>query len=282
MNYRHAFHAGNFADVLKHTVLVRVLTYLQRKQAPLRVIDTHAGAGCYDLLGEAAQRTTEWHGGIKKVFDAQFTPDIAALLAPYVNAVASINPPGELRYYPGSPRLAAALLREQDRMVVNEKHAEDVRPLHELFARNRNVKVLSHDGWTVLKSVLPPKERRGLTLVDPPFEQPGDFDRLVQCVHDHHKRFATGTLLLWYPIKVAKPVDRFYRQLREMNLKSCLRATLRVDQRSANGPIKETGVIIINPPYVLHDELAGILPALCTTLKQSSSAGYDLEWFSNE
>ena len=205
MNYRHAYHAGNFADVLKHAVLALVIEHLKLKPAPFRVIDTHAGVGVYDLGAEEAQKTGEWREGIGRIVSADLPPDAAAALAPYLGVVRGLNAQiareGTLTRYPGSPLLARRLMREGDHLVVNELHPEDNIALRKLFGHDPQTKVLELDGWTALKSLLPPKERRGVVLVDPAYEQPGELERLVQGLKEAARRFATGTILLWYPIK---------------------------------------------------------------------------------
>ncbi len=280
MNYRHAFHAGNFADVLKHIVLVRSIEYFKKKPAPFRVIDSHAGIGIYDLESEAARKTDEWHSGILKIQKSTFSPAVESLLHPYLNAINAENPDGKLRFYPGSPKLVSRLLRPVDRLIANELHSEDAALLQQTFASSRQVKVMSLDGWTVLKAVLPPKERRGITLVDPPFEQPGEFDRLLQSAIEHQRRFATGALILWFPIKDRRRVATFYSQISSLNIDKCLLCELVVDRIFDTGAVRATGLIVVNPPYPLHDELQLILPSLCTTLGVSRSASHDLRWLS--
>lgn len=278
MNYRHAYHAGNFADVLKHVVLLRALSYLQRKAAPIRVIDTHAGVGRYDLFGDNADKNQEWKNGVEKVINATFDSKVAELLVPYLESIRHLNPDGKLRYYPGSPWFIAHNLRRSDKLIANELHPEDQAHLKREFERNRNVKVLSLDGWTVLKSVLPPAERRGLTMIDPPFEKPDEFERLHNSIIEHQKRFATGTLILWYPIKDQRRVAQFYEHVRQLNLKSCLRCTLQIDDPERATGLAATGLIIVNPPFVLHEELTIMLPALCSILSQSCAAKYEIDW----
>ncbi|MCH9764695.1 MAG: 23S rRNA (adenine(2030)-N(6))-methyltransferase RlmJ [Alphaproteobacteria bacterium] len=282
MNYRHAFHAGNFADVLKHVVLTRAIVYLKKKSAPFRVVDTHAGVSVYDLTNEAATKTGEWRNGIGRLIDAKFAPDVIALLAPYLQAVATENPPAELIRYPGSPKLVAHLLRADDRLIANELHPEDHKALRREFVRSTQVKVMRQDGWRVLKAVLPPKERRGITIVDPPFEAAGEFDRLVQSIRDHHQRFETGTLILWYPIKDCKRVAKFHNQIKDLKVNRCLVCELKIDAFDVGGPVKATGLVVINPPYALFDELQMLLPVLCTTLGRSAAANYELCWLSGE
>jgi len=278
MNYRHVFHAGNFADVLKHITLVRTVAYFKRKPAPFRVIDTHAGIGVYDLASEAAGKTEEWRAGIEKIKQGTFSPQVEELLQPYLDGIHAENSDGTLRFYPGSPKLVSQMLRAEDRLIVNELHPEDAAELKKTFARSRQVKVLTLDGWTVLKAVLPPKERRGITLVDPPFEQPGEFDRLVKSVSDHQRRFATGTMILWYPIKDRQRVEAFYEQVRGLNVTNCLVCELAIGEIIADGPVRATGVMVINPPYALHDEMKLVLPALGRSLGQADSATFDMRW----
>ncbi len=278
MNYRHAFHAGNFADVLKHIILVRVVEYFKRKPAPFRVIDTHAGIGVYDLDGEAARKTDEWRAGIEKIYRRTFSPAVAELFQPYLDGVGAENQDGNLQFYPGSPKLVSRLLRPDDRLIVNELHSEDAALLRRTFSSSRQVKVMSLDGWTALKALLPPKERRGITLIDPPFEQPGEFDRLVKSVIEQQRRFATGAMILWYPIKDRQRVAAFYRQISALKVASCLVCELAIDQINGDGPVRATGMILINPPYPLHDELKVILPVLCTSLGQTSAATHDVRW----
>jgi 23S rRNA (adenine2030-N6)-methyltransferase len=201
MNYRHAFHAGSFADVLKHAVLTRALLHLGDKAAAFRVIDTHAGAGRYDLHGAEAKRTGEWQGGIGKLFDDPPGGEAGALLAPYLAVVRAENAAGKLRYYPGSPLIARALCRPQDRMIFCEREPGARKALVARLGRDPRAKISELDGWTGLKALLPPPERRGLVLVDPPFEEPDELARLLAGLAEAHRRFAGGTYLLWYAMK---------------------------------------------------------------------------------
>ena len=205
MNYRHTFHAGNFADVVKHAVLALLIERLKAKATAFRVIDTHAGAGLYDLAGEQARRTDEWKGGIGRLLGKSPDPSLAALLSPYLSAVEAaqtLAPPGpdhSPRLYPGSPWIARHLLRPQDRLTAVELHPEDAASLSQLFAGDRQVKVIALDGWNALGAFVPPKERRGLVLIDPPFEERDEFDRLLAGLVKAHRRWPTGVYALWYP-----------------------------------------------------------------------------------
>lgn len=266
MNYRHAYHAGNFADVVKHLVLTLVIEHLKQKPAPFRVIDTHAGVGLYDLASVEAGKTGEWQGGIGRLFSEPLPEPAAAVLAPYLSVVAAQNRDSALSHYPGSPLIARQLLRPGDILVANELHPDDHAALARLFARDPQTKVLQLDGWTALKSLLPPKERRGAILVDPPFEEAGELDRLVAGLKDAHRRFATGTVLLWFPIKALRPLDRFYAALSSLSLAKVLAIELfirgPVDPERLNG----TGLVVFNPPFTLADKLRTVLPELTRRL----------------
>ena len=201
MNYRHAYHAGNFADVVKHVVLSRIIEYLKRKDAPFRVIDTHAGIGLYDLSSDEAAKTGEWLDGIGRIAGKAFSPEATALLAPYLDAAGLNDGTGAIKSYPGSPLIARRLLRKQDRLFAIELHPEDAAELRQLFAGDIQTRVLELDGWLALGAQLPPKERRGLVLVDPPFEEPGEFDRMADALIKAHQRWPGGIYALWYPVK---------------------------------------------------------------------------------
>lgn len=277
MNYRHAYHAGNFADVLKHVVLTRVLAYMTEKPQPLRVIDVHAGIGRYDLAGIEADKTGEWKAGIARLWPAQGTASRPPALQRYLDVVASFNPGGELCTYPGSPLIARALLRRQDALVANELHPDDVAVLKAELKGAPHTRVLQLDAWTALKSLLPPPERRGVILIDPPFEAPDEFDRLASGLSDALARFATGTYLIWYPTKDALAVSRFQTRVRALGLAKLLNVTLSVCARQARPGLNETGLMLINPPYVLKDELAEILPMLTEVLAAAPGAAWRLD-----
>src|SRR5947209_13988542 len=207
MNYRHAFHAGGFADVIKHIVLVRMLTYLQEKPAPFRVIDTHAGAGLYDLTGDEASRSGEWLTGIARVMQARFTDQTAALVTPYLDIVRAFNPRAELVAYPGSPLIARALLRPQDRMTACELAPVPRKELIDALRRDTQARVVDLDGWVALPAFVPPNERRGLVLIDPPFEAKDEFDRMASGFAAAFAKWPTGSYLLWYPAKSRRTAD---------------------------------------------------------------------------
>lgn len=277
MNYRHAFHAGNFADVVKHATLARIITHLREKPAPFRVIDTHAGAGLYDLTASQASRTGEWHGGIGRLFGQPLAADIHALLAPYLEAVAAFNPGGALKTYPGSPALVRALLRPQDRLLACELEPGAARELAKRFDRDRQAKAIAIDGWTALSAYIPPKERRGLVLVDPPFEQPAEFERLAEALAAAHRKWPTGIYMIWYPMKDPKETNAFARRLTRSGIPKILRAELTTgpaDRERLTG----TGLILVSPPWRLEAELRTLLPALAAILAQGGKGGSRLDW----
>lgn len=271
MNYRHAFHAGNFADVLKHATLALVVEHLKRKPAPFRVVDTHAGAGSYDLSGPEARRTGEWRLGIARLVGPDAAPipaNVAGLLAPYLDCVRGLNPAAQIVAYPGSPSLVVSLLRPDDRLIASELHPEDGAHLVQAMGRDARVKVLSIDGWQALRANLPPKERRGVVLIDPPFEEPGELERLAQGLAQGVRRFATGTYILWFPIKDEASHARFRATLGEAGYDKLLLVELAVRSPDTTGRLTATGLAILNPPFQLDAQLRVLLPFLEKRLAQ--------------
>ena len=263
MNYRHAFHAGNFADCMKHALLVALMRMLQRKVAPIFVLDTHAGAGRYDLSADPAERTGEWRAGIGRLLD-----DPPDTLANYVSLVRTTGTPvprdgrGPLPRYPGSPLLIRALLRHDDRLACCELHPDDHRMLHRLFADDPSVAVHHRDGWEALGALLPPKQRRGLVLIDPPYEATDEFDRLVQGLRIGHAQFRTGVFAAWYPIKHRAPVRDVHAALQASGLRDVIAAELLLREPADPARLNGCGVLVINPPYRFEAEAAPILAAL--------------------
>lgn len=275
MNYRHAFHAGNFADVLKHAVLALVLAHLKLKPAPFRVIDTHAGRGLYRLDADEAQRTGEWRDGVGRLLGDGVAPlpaRAADIIEPYLATVRRLNPDGVLTRYPGSPMIALEALRPDDRLIANELHPEDTRALRAVLEHDLRAKVLAIDAWQALRSLLPPKERRGVILVDPPFEAAGDLDRLVAGLGHAVDRFATGTYVLWFPIKDARLHDRFVRALAGGGLAKLLLVELRVRHLADAEKLAGSGLVVLNPPFTLQAALADLLPVLAERLAQGPGA----------
>lgn len=282
MNYRHAYHAGNFADVVKHAVLALVIEHMKLKPAPFRVIDTHAGIGLYDLASEPAQKTGEWREGIGRVIAAEFSPPAAQLLAPYLGIVRELNAEGPILRYPGSPLLARRLLRSGDRLIVNELHPEDQLELRQLFARDRQAKVMALDAWTAVKALLPPPERRGVTLIDPAFEEAGELDRLADALREAARRFATGTVIAWYPIKDPRAVTGLRRKVAALGLPKALAIEVMIRGGEDGTRLNGAGLIAVNAPFTLAANLELLLPELTRVLGHGKGAGYRLEELGSE
>ncbi|PBB78347.1 23S rRNA (adenine(2030)-N(6))-methyltransferase RlmJ [Mesorhizobium sp. WSM3879] len=282
MNYRHAYHAGNFADVVKHAVLSRLVEYLKQKDKAFRVIDTHAGIGRYDLASVEAGKTGEWQGGIGRLSEAALEPRTAALLQPYLEAVRLENPDGGLRRYPGSPLIVRHLLRKQDRLTAIELHSEDAARLKAVFAGDIQTRVIELDGWLALGAHLPPKEKRGLVLVDPPFEEEGEFQRLVENLRRAHRRWPGGIYALWYPIKDRKAVAAFRAALKETGIPKLLDIGFEIRPASSEPSLDGSGLVVVNPPFTLEAELRVMLPALHGRLAVEQPSRWTIEWLAGE
>ncbi len=270
MNYRHAFHAGSFADVHKHSILTRVLLHLRHKPAAFRVIDTHAGAGRYDLFGPEPGRSREWRAGIERVWEARRSGPAHELLTPYLDAVAALNPNGELRNYPGSPFIAKSLMRPQDRLIACELEPSAAVLLAAALRGDRRAKALAIDGWTAAAAYVPPRERRGLVLMDPPFEDAADFTHLSNALAVAHRKWPTGIYLLWYPIKGRGAADALARRLKRLNVPNILRSELTIGAADAAGGLVGSGLIAVNPPFRLEQDLQALMPALCGILSPAA------------
>ena len=275
MNYRHAFHAGGFADVHKHSILARVLLHLRQKPAAFRVIDTHAGAGRYDLFGPEPSRSPEWRHGIERVWETRRSGPAHELLAPYLDAVVALNPNGELRNYPGSPLIAKSLMRAQDRLIACELEPGAAALLAAALRGDRRAKALAIDGWTAAGAYVPPRERRGLVLVDPPFEDAADFTRLSDALVAAHRKWPTGTYLLWYPVKDRGAPDALARRLKKLGVPNILRCELTIGAPRAEGGLVGSGLIVVNPPFTLEQDLRVLMPALCGLLSPEAAGRTD-------
>lgn len=273
--YRHAFHAGNHADVLKHTVLLQLLQHLQQKEKGLRLVDTHAGTGLYALDGPEAQKKGEFHQGIGRLWDAAAAPPA---VADYLQQVRALNPDGRLRQYPGSPWLAQAALRAQDQLCLFELHPAEQQALQALLGGRRGIELRTQDGFAGLKALLPPPTRRALVLIDPSYEGHGDYGRVLQTVGDGLRRFAQGVFMVWYPI-VRKPgAAAMLQGLKALAPRGWLQAWLSVQPTDAQGfGLAGSGVLVINPPHTLHARLQDALPWLRQQLAQHDGATHGLE-----
>jgi len=280
MNYRHAFHAGNFADVFKHAILALIVDHLKQKPRPFRLIDCHAGAGQYRLDSMEAQKTQEARDGIMRVHGATAPP---LALKPYLDAVGSFNraQPGPPRIYPGSPALLRALLRPIDRLVAIELHPGDAAVLARHFGGDRQVRVLHQDGYQALTALLPPQERRGMVLLDPPFEQADEAQHLVSALDDATRRWATGIYAIWYPIKDAATAQGLCEATVALGLKRLLRIELTIWPTDNRFRLNGCGMIIHNPPWPLAGVLEHLLPYLHRLLGRGGGASR-LDWLAGE
>ena len=261
MNYRHAYHAGNFSDVFKHAVMALIVESLKNKDKPFCYIDTHAGIGQYDLMAIQAQKTGEYKAGIEALM-ADSTASAHPLLAPYLDVVKGMNSPETLRYYPGSPLLARKLMRHNDRMVACELHPEDAELLKSHFKGDRQVAIQHADGYRALKAALPPPERRGLVHIDPPYEDREEFVHLTRWLALTHQRWATGTYLIWYPIKDRRPLRRFYDELIGSGIRRILVAELNINPDNTPDALNGSGLLMINPPFELDKKIRTLQPLL--------------------
>jgi 23S rRNA (adenine2030-N6)-methyltransferase len=282
MNYRHAFHAGGFADVVKHAVMMRILVHLRAKPAAFRVIDTHAGAGRYDLTGPEAARGGEWRAGIARLHAAALDARAALLLAPYRDIVAAANPGERLSVYPGSPLIALSLMRPQDRLLACEFEPGAAGALAANLRGDRRARVVAIDGWTALSAYVPPRERRGLVLVDPAYEQADEFSRLAAGLAAAHRKWPTGIYLAWYPIKERAATEAFGRRLARLGIAKMLRGELSLAVPESAGPLSACGVIVVNPPWTLPDELEVLLASLSRLLSPTGDGACRVDWLRGE
>lgn len=290
LSYRHAFHAGNHADVLKHAVLIQLLSYLNQKETPYMVIDTHAGAGVYALDSNYASKNAEYETGIARLWQRT---DLPPALADYVNLVKSLNPDGRMRHYPGSPYCAQKVMREQDRLRLFELHPSDAKILQDNFrkleshaaangernaARGKRVMVQKGDGFAGLKALLPPPSRRGLILIDPPYEDKDDYRKVKVALDDALKRFATGIYAVWYPVLQRMESRQFPDKLKRLPGNNWLNVTLSIRTPTPDGfGLHSSGMFVINPPWTLEPLLRTLMPYLVQALGCDAQAGFKLE-----
>ena len=290
LSYRHAFHAGNHADVLKHFVLLQLLDYLNQKDTPYTYIDTHSGAGVYALDGNFASKNAEYDTGIGPLWERK---DLPAPLAQYVNLIRAMNPSGKMRYYPGSPYCAEQVAREQDKLRLFELHPADAKLLADNFrkldahaaaqgtrigGRGRRVMIQKADGFLGLKALLPPPSRRALVLIDPPYEDKTDYRRVKDALADALVRFATGTYAVWYPVLQRAEARNFADKLKLLQAKEWLNVTLTISTPGPDGfGLHSSGMFVLNPPYTLLPMLREVMPFLVKALGKDSDATFTLE-----
>ena len=268
MNYRHAFHVGNHADVLKHAVLLFCLDALKRKPAPFAVLDTHAGRGLYDFQSEEAARSPEWRDGIARLWD---WPDPPPLIARYVAAVRAFNADGALRTYPGSPALVTTNLRDDDVLMACELHPEEHAALKRALPRQANVQVHARDGWQALGALLPPAQKRGLVLIDPPYEEPDELNKAARAFGPLLKRFGHGQYVWWRPLKSSAALDSADDEVRVQGAKQMLRADLWTAAPTSESRLVGSSLLLINPPFGLEEALKEALPFLANALTKGQS-----------
>ncbi len=282
MNYRHAFHAGNFADVFKHALLARILVYLTRKAAPLRFIDTHAGVGRYDLTGAEAQRSGEWRDGVARLQRADPPPPIAALLEPYLRALGPLDSRGCTKSYPGSPAIAQTLLRAQDRIALCEVHPEDRAALVERMGHDARLSIVEIDGYVALNAWLPPKERRGLALIDPPYEAVNESRHVTEALARALAKWPRGTYALWRPIKDRRDDARFLNAIAAIGAPNILQCELDVGHipptANSPAPLTRAGLLVVNPPHILIEEARALLPWLAKLLAREGHGASTCSW----
>jgi 23S rRNA (adenine2030-N6)-methyltransferase len=268
LSYRHAFHAGNHADVLKHAVLTLVIEYLKQKEKPFWYVDTHAGAGIYTLDSSEAKKNAEFKTGIERLLDHR--AELPELLQPYLAVLDALRT-SSLRGYPGSPLFAAHLLREQDRLRLFELHPQDHELLKNNFAKDRRVLIAQSDGFTGLKALLPPPPRRAVVLIDPPYELKEDYVHVVRALQDALQRFNNGTYIVWYPLLSRTEAQRLPQKLAELAAPS-LRVELKVENAKGEFGMFGSGLFIVNPPWLLHDQLKIVLPQLQALLGKAGES----------
>ena len=278
LSYRHLFHAGSFADVFKHVLLTRLLIALNEKDKPYFYLDTHAGIGRYDLSHPWAQKGREFESGIKKLLERD---DIPAAMKPYMDIVRAENPDGHLRYYPGSPLITRKLIRPIDRMALTELNKTDCAELMNVFAKDRRVNVQLMDGYQALKAHLPPKERRGLVLIDSSFDRSREFARLAEALGDAHARWATGTYAVWYPMMGAGVIRGFEKQIEAAGIRKVLQFELSILPEDAS-TMPGSGMIIVNPPWKFDTEMRTLLRWVWSVLNVKSAGGVKVNWLVRE
>ncbi|MEE1674269.1 23S rRNA (adenine(2030)-N(6))-methyltransferase RlmJ [Agarivorans aestuarii] len=274
LSYRHSYHAGNFADVLKHLVQQRIISYLTQKDKPLCYIDTHAGAGAYSLNSPEAKKKSEYENGIGKLWDAD---DLPELVKNYLKLVNQIHPEKTRQHYPGSPWIAKMLLRREDRLFLHELHPSEQAPLNSLFQRDRRAKIRQENGHQSVVALMPPKERRGLVLIDPSYEVKDEYQTVVKTLKEAHKRFASGSYALWYPVVDRFRIDKLEKQLINSGIRNIQLFELGIRHDSEEMGMTASGMIVINPPWTLMKEMQEVLPYLAETLGEEGEGNWRAE-----
>lgn len=279
LSYRHSFHAGNYADVLKHIVQLLILEALQQKEKGFLYLDTHAGAGLYSLQSFEAEKTAEFTEGIGYLWERDDLPEI---VRHYLQQVKQVNPKDKLNFYPGSPLLAANVLRPQDRAILTELHPSDYPLLRKNMQKFSNIQVKRENGFQQLKSILPPKERRGFVLIDPPYELKEDYQLVVDAIVEGYKRFATGTYAIWYPVVLRQQIKKMIHSFEATQIRKILQIELGIRSDSTQRGMTASGMIVINPPWKLESQMREILPYLSEVLAPAGTGHWSVNWVTPE
>ena len=267
LSYRHSFHAGNFADVIKHIVVIEIFEHLIKKERPFDYIDTHAGAGLYNLNTKISTKLEEFTNGVAKL-----EPKIWPELSHYFSILKQHDPSAALNYYPGSPLIAASFMRAKDRAWLFEMHPTDFKLLSKNVLNNQQIKVMCEDGYKGLLSILPPASRRGLILIDPSYELKTDYEKVVETVIKAHKKFSTGTYAIWYPVVERKRIERLESRLKESGIKKIQRFELAIAEDGRGKGMTAAGMIVVNPPWKLLEKMSELLPKLVNVLGEDDNA----------
>ncbi|MCG7532938.1 23S rRNA (adenine(2030)-N(6))-methyltransferase RlmJ [Psychrobium sp. MM17-31] len=279
LSYRHSFHAGNFADVLKHLVQVLIIEALQQKPKPFMYCDTHSAAGRYNLRDKTSEKTGEYKDGIGRIWQRD---DIPVVMSSYIEMIKSFNQTGELTQYPGSPLVAKSLIGHSQRMELTELHPADLALLEQEFAGDRKVRIQKTDGYKGLKANMPPAQRRALVLIDPPYELKTEHQDAIKGIVEAHKRFATGIYALWYPVVSRRQVEKFCDDFKAQGIRKILRIELNVKADTEEYGMTGTGMIVVNPPWKLEQQMRETLPWLMEQLAQDDKASFKVEWLVEE
>ena len=282
LSYRHIYHAGNHADILKHIVVSEICHYLTKKEAPFFYLDTHAGIGQYPLLSQQAQKNKEFQSGISQLLTLDNPPEA---IDRFLGIVQTMNPSEKLEHYPGSPKVVEAYLRTKDTMHLFELHPNDQPILADLFSKNRHIRVEKGDGFKAVKSTLPPPQKRGFILMDPPYEVKTDYQTVVQALEEGHRRFAHGVYAIWFPILSRKQADNLANSIQRTNISNILLLELSIRHDDANKGMNGSGMIIVNPPWTLEKNAKAFLPVLTTLLADEEccdQAHFQIRWITPE
>lgn len=274
LSYRHAFHAGNFADVLKHSLLLHTLNYMTQKEKPLRIIDTHAGAGAYKFSSNQPIKNREFDNGIGKLWARD---DLPPLVQEYVTFIKAFNADKQLHYYPGSPLFMQAMLRPKDNLFLHELHSTDWRILTDAIGDDKQVKIVDDDGLAGMQALLPPPDRRGLIFIDPSYELKNEYHEVIKQVINAHKRFSTGTFVIWYPVVLRQRIEDMQKALVKSSIKNIQLFELGIAPDSPEYGMNSSGLFVINPPWTLWKAMEETLPFLADTLGENGEGFYRLE-----